>query len=68
MLNCGGHADHMKMVDLVNVWENHIHSFKNLPLQTHQSEWYQIWVTTIGQGHEKLHGQWSYFFYIYFSN
>ena len=31
------------MVDLVN-------SFENLLLQTHQSESYQIWVTTLSQG------------------
>ena len=48
----------VKMVDLVNVWDNCINSFKNLPLQTNQSECYQIWVT-FGQGPDKLQVQWS---------
>ena len=39
----------VKMADFVNFWENRINSFKNLLLQTHQSECYQIWVTTLGQ-------------------
>ena len=52
----------VKMADLVNVWENHIHSFKNLPLQTHQSECNQIWVTTIGQDPDNLQVQWCYLY------
>ena len=39
----------VRMADFVNFWENRINSFKNLPLQTHQSECYQIWVKTLGQ-------------------
>ena len=42
----------VKMADLVNFWENRINSFRNLLLQTHQSECYQIWVPTLGQGHD----------------
>ena len=42
----------VKMADLVNFWENCINSFHNLLLQTHLSECYQIWVTSLGQGHD----------------
>ena len=59
-LNCGGHADHVTG----SVYENRINSFKNLLLQTHQSDCYQIWVTTLGQGPDKLPVQWSYFCYV----
>ena len=41
--------------------KNHINSFKNLPLQTHQSECYQIWVTTLGHGPDKLLVQSSFY-------
>ena len=60
---CWSH-DHkcLKMADLVDVWENHVNSFKNLPLQTHQSEWHQILVTKLGPGPDKLQVQWSYFY------
>ena len=50
----------VKMAAFVNYWENHVNSFKNL-LQSHQSECYQIWVTALGQGPDKLQVQWSYF-------
>uniref|UniRef100_A0A8C4QWX0 Uncharacterized protein n=1 Tax=Eptatretus burgeri TaxID=7764 RepID=A0A8C4QWX0_EPTBU len=33
------------MADLINLLENLVNSFKNLPLQTHQSECDQIWHT-----------------------
>ena len=53
MFNCRGHADHLtesvKMTDLVNFCENRVNSFKNLLLHTHQSQCYQIWVTTLSQ-------------------
>ena len=56
-----------KMADFVNFWENRINSFKNIPLQTHQSECFQIWVTTLGQGTDKLlQVQWSYFSFSFF--
>ena len=51
----------VKMADFVNFWESHVNSFKNLSLQTHQSEFYQIRVTTLGQGSEKRQVLWSYF-------
>ena len=39
----------VKMANLVNFGENRINSFNNLLFQTHQSECYQMWVTTLGQ-------------------
>jgi len=39
------------MADLIHFWENRVNSFKNILLQTHQSdECDQIWVTRLGRG------------------
>ena len=51
----------VKMADLVKFLENHVNSFKHLPHQTDQSEFYQSWVATLGQGPDKLQVQWSFF-------
>jgi len=50
-----------KMADMVKYLESLLNSFKNLPHQTHQSEFYQIWVTASDQSPDKLQFQWSYF-------
>ena len=44
----------VKMANWSSVWKNRINSFKNLLFQTHPSECYQIWVTTLGQGLDTL--------------
>ena len=52
----------VKMADSLKILENRVNSFINLPHQTHQSEFYHIWVTALGQGQDKLQVQWSYFY------
>ena len=41
----------VKMADLVNFCGNRMNSFKTLLLQTHQPEYYQICVATLGHSH-----------------
>jgi len=50
--NCGGDANNVigsvKITDFLSFWGNHANSFQNLPLQTPQTECFQIWVSTLG--------------------